>query len=71
PHKDPFAMADKLFEEARQTSPLVFVDFHAEGTSEKIALGWHLDGKASAVVGTHTHVQTADARIYPYGTAYI
>ncbi|WP_025114003.1 TIGR00282 family metallophosphoesterase [Lysinibacillus fusiformis] len=71
PHEDPFAMAEKLIEEARQTSPLVFVDFHAEATSEKIALGWHLDGKASAVVGTHTHVQTADARIYPNGTAYI
>lgn len=71
PHEDPFAMAEQLIEEARKTSPLVFVDFHAEATSEKIALGWHLDGKASAVVGTHTHVQTADARIYPNGTAYI
>ncbi|WP_016992844.1 TIGR00282 family metallophosphoesterase [Lysinibacillus boronitolerans] len=71
PHEDPFAMADQLIAEARQISPLVFVDFHAEATSEKIALGWHLDGKASAVVGTHTHVQTADARIYPQGTAYI
>lgn len=64
-------MADKLVEEARKTSPLVFVDFHAEVTSEKIALGWHLDGRVSAVVGTHTHVQTADSRIYPGGTAYI
>lgn len=64
-------MADELVAEARKTSPLVFVDFHAEVTSEKIALGWHLDGRASAVVGTHTHVQTADARIYPGGTAYI
>lgn len=71
PHEDPFAMADELVAEARKTSPLVFVDFHAEVTSEKIALGWHLDGRASAVVGTHTHVQTADARIYPGGTAYI
>ncbi|KGR74003.1 TIGR00282 family metallophosphoesterase [Ureibacillus sinduriensis] len=71
PHEDPFAMADKLVEEARKTSPLVFVDFHAEVTSEKIALGWHLDGRVSAVVGTHTHVQTADSRIYPGGTAYI
>lgn len=71
PHEDPFAMIDELVAEAKQTSPLVFVDFHAEATSEKIAMGWHLDGRASAVVGTHTHVQTADARIYPGGTAYI
>lgn len=71
PHEDPFAMADELVVEARQVSPLVWVDFHAEATSEKIALGWHLDGRVSAVVGTHTHVQTADARIYPGGTAYI
>ncbi|CAM5183316.1 Metallophosphoesterase OS=Ureibacillus acetophenoni OX=614649 GN=SAMN05877842_104112 PE=4 SV=1 [Ureibacillus acetophenoni] len=71
PHDDPFAVADELVEEARKKSPLVFVDFHAEVTSEKIALGWHLDGRVSAVVGTHTHVQTADARIYPGGTAYI
>ncbi|MBO1911676.1 YmdB family metallophosphoesterase, partial [Microvirga sp. 3-52] len=52
-------------------SPLVFVDFHAEATSEKIAMGFHLDGRASAVVGTHTHVQTADDRILPKGTAYL
>ncbi|MCP1144143.1 TIGR00282 family metallophosphoesterase [Lysinibacillus endophyticus] len=71
PHEDPFAVADDLVEEARKTSPLIFVDFHAEVTSEKIALGWHLDGRVSALVGTHTHVQTADARIYPGGTAYI
>lgn len=71
PHEDPFAMADELVDEARKVSPLVWVDFHAEATSEKIALGWHLDGRVSAVVGTHTHVQTADARIYPGGTAYI
>ena len=71
PHEDPFKMADELVAEARKTSPLVFVDFHAEATSEKIALGWHLDGRASVVVGTHTHVQTADNRIYPNGTAYI
>ncbi|MEE1132933.1 MAG: TIGR00282 family metallophosphoesterase [Caryophanon sp.] len=71
PHDDPFAKADELIEEAKKISPLVFVDFHAEATSEKIALGWHLDGRASVVVGTHTHVQTADSRIYPGGTAYI
>jgi calcineurin-like phosphoesterase len=49
----------------------VLVDFHAEATSEKVALGWHLDGRVTAVVGTHTHVPTADARVLPGGTAYI
>jgi hypothetical protein len=49
----------------------VLVDFHAEATSEKIAMGWHLDGRVSAVVGTHTHVQTSDARVLPKGTAYL
>lgn len=71
PHDDPFEKAEKLLEEAHAISPLVFVDFHAEATSEKIAMGWHLDGKASVVVGTHTHVQTADERILPGGTAYL
>ncbi len=50
---------------------IIFVDFHAEATSEKVAMGWHLDGRVAAVVGTHTHVQTADDRILPHGTAYI
>src|SRR5262249_12725599 len=50
---------------------IIFVDFHAEATSEKLAMGWHLDGKVTAVVGTHTHVQTADDRILPKGTAYL
>ena len=50
---------------------IIFVDFHAEATSEKLAMGWHLDGKVTAVVGTHTHVQTADERILPQGTAYL
>ena len=50
---------------------IVLVDFHAEATSEKIAMGWHLDGEVTAVVGTHTHVQTADEQILPGGTAYI
>ncbi len=50
---------------------IVFVDFHAEATSEKIAMGWYLDGKVTAVVGTHTHVQTADERVLPKGTAYL
>lgn len=67
----PFRAADHEIEMLRESTPLIFVDFHAEATSEKIALGWYLDGKVSAVVGTHTHVQTADERILPGGTAYI
>lgn len=50
---------------------MIFVDFHAEATSEKVAMGWHLDGKASAVVGTHTHVPTSDERVLPNGTAFL
>lgn len=71
PHDCPFEMVDHMVEEAKKKSPYIFVDFHAEATSEKIAFGWHLDGRASVVVGTHTHVQTADNRILPQGTAYI
>lgn len=68
---DPFRVADHLIEDARKKTPLIFIDFHAETTSEKLALGWYLDGKISALVGTHTHVQTADERIFPAGTAYL
>jgi 2',3'-cyclic-nucleotide 2'-phosphodiesterase len=68
---DPFAVALREIEAVKQRARIVFVDFHAEATSEKIAMGWHLDGKATAVVGTHTHVQTADDRILPRGTAYL
>ncbi|WP_066396314.1 TIGR00282 family metallophosphoesterase [Neobacillus mesonae] len=67
----PFQKADELISIARERTPLIFVDFHAEVTSEKQALGWYLDGKVSAVVGTHTHVQTGDHRILPGGTAYL
>ncbi|WP_243289808.1 TIGR00282 family metallophosphoesterase [Bacillus sp. FJAT-47783] len=67
----PFRYADKLVQEAKKRTPFIFVDFHAEATSEKQAMGWYLDGQVSAVVGTHTHVQTADNRILPGGTAYI
>ena len=55
----------------RERTPIIFVDFHAEATSEKQAMGWYLDGRVSAVVGTHTHVQTADNRILPKGTGYL
>jgi metallophosphoesterase (TIGR00282 family) len=67
----PFKKADELIEEASKRTPIIFVDFHAEATSEKQAMAWYLDGRVSAVVGTHTHVQTADERILPSGTAYI
>jgi len=68
---DPFAGVLREIEALKQRTRVVFVDFHAEATSEKIAMGWHLDGKVTAVVGTHTHVQTADERILPKGTAYL
>ena len=66
---DPFASFDKALTELK--TPHVFVDFHCEATSEKVAFGWHCNGRASAVVGTHTHVQTADEQVLPGGTAYI
>jgi metallophosphoesterase (TIGR00282 family) len=68
---DPFTSVLREIETLKQRTRIVFVDFHAEATSEKIAMGWHLDGKVTAVVGTHTHVQTADERILPKGTAYL
>jgi 2',3'-cyclic-nucleotide 2'-phosphodiesterase len=68
---DPFAVVLKEIEALRPRARILFVDFHAEATSEKVAMGWHLDGRATAVVGTHTHVQTADERILPKGTAYL
>jgi len=68
---DPFRVVETEIEAVRQEARVIFVDFHAEATSEKVAMGWHLDGRATAVVGTHTHVQTADERILPRGTAYI
>lgn len=67
----PFRVADREIARLKEETPIVFVDFHAEATSEKAALGWYLDGRASAVIGTHTHVQTADERVLPGGTAYI
>lgn len=67
----PFRSADRIIEEMRKRTKIIFVDFHTEATSENLAMGWYLDGKVSAVVGTHTHVQTADERILPNGTAYI
>ena len=67
----PFQKADELVPELRKDTPIIIVDMHAEATSESQAMGWHLDGRVSAVVGTHRHVQTADERVLPKGTAYI
>lgn len=71
PIDDPFSKADEILAEMKQETPAVFVDFHAEATAEKMAMGWYLDGKVSAVIGTHTHIPTADARILPGGTGYL
>jgi len=68
---DPFRKADELLAALLADVAVVLVDMHAETTSEKIAMGWYLDGRATAVVGTHTHVATADERVLPEGTAYI
>src|SRR5256885_8812267 len=68
---DPFSVGLRESDRLRERARIIFVDFHAEATSEKLAMGWYLDGKVSAVVGTHTHVQTADARILPNGTAHL
>ena len=67
----PFLTGLSAIEQIRKQTPVIIVDFHAEATSEKQAFGWYVDGKVSAVIGTHTHVQTADERILPRGTAYI
>jgi metallophosphoesterase (TIGR00282 family) len=68
---DPFTVVLKEIDAIKARTRVIVVDFHAEATSEKIAMGWHLDGKVTLVVGTHTHVQTADERILPNGTAYM
>jgi 2',3'-cyclic-nucleotide 2'-phosphodiesterase len=69
--RSPFAEIDSVLERLDRETDLVIVDFHAEVTSEKVAMGWHLDGRVAAVLGSHTHVPTADARVLPGGTAYI
>ncbi len=67
---DPFRKADEILSALDPAIKIRFVDFHAELTSEKVAMGWYLDGRATAIVGTHTHIPTADSRILPGGTAY-
>ncbi|CAN5596071.1 TIGR00282 family metallophosphoesterase [soil metagenome] len=69
--RSPFPVADEIMDSLKGTADAVIVDFHAELTSEKVAMGWHLDGRAAAVLGTHTHVPTAEARVLPGGTAHL
>ena len=69
--ENPFTVADELVQKLSKECDMIFVEFHAEATAEKIALGYYLDGKVTAVYGTHTHVQTADETILERGTAYI
>lgn len=69
--ENPFKVASNLVEELKEQADIIIIDFHAEATAEKIALGHYLDGKVTAIFGTHTHVQTADAKILPNGTGYI
>jgi len=71
PIDDPFKAADHAVARLSPNTKIIIADFHADASAEKIAMGWHLDGKVSAVLGTHTHIQTADATILPGGTAYI
>ena len=69
--RSPFSEIDSILQELDGRADHVLVDFHAEATSEKVAMGWHVDGRVTACVGTHTHVPTADARVLPGGTAYV
>jgi metallophosphoesterase (TIGR00282 family) len=71
PIDNPFTILDRILENESQKGDIIVVDFHAEATSEKVALGWYADGRVSAMLGTHTHIPTADARVLPKGTAYV
>jgi hypothetical protein len=71
PARSPFHVIDDILRRVERSADLVVVDFHGEATSEKVAMGWHLDGRVLAVLGTHTHVPTADGRVLPGGTAYL
>lgn len=70
-YENPFTCIDRILPELRAMSPNIIIDFHAEATSEKLCMGYYLDGLVSAVVGTHTHVPTADSRVLPKGTGYL
>ena len=67
----PFRAADQIIPVLKKKTPVIIIDFHAEATSEKNALGWYVDGQVTAVIGTHTHIQTADEKVFPKGTAFI
>lgn len=71
PMESPFAAVNDILDKVKEEADIIVVDLHAEATSEKVAMGWYLDGRVTAVVGTHTHIQTSDERILPKGTAYI
>ena len=71
PLECPFRAFDAIYNQSHLITPFLVVDFHAETTSEKEAMGWHADGRATAVIGTHTHVQTADEKVLPRGTGYL
>jgi metallophosphoesterase (TIGR00282 family) len=71
PLRSPFLIADEILKEMQKETKIIYVDMHAEATAEKMAMGFYLDGRVSAVIGTHTHVQTADERILPKGTGYL
>lgn len=71
PLENPFTTADRIVDAMKPDTDVILIDFHGEATSEKCAFGWYMDGRVSAVVGTHTHVQTADEKVLPQGTAYI
>ncbi|HSE41056.1 MAG TPA: TIGR00282 family metallophosphoesterase [Acidobacteriota bacterium] len=71
PSEDPFAIGQEVVNQIRKETPIILVDMHGEASSEKQAMGWFLDGKVSAVCGSHTHVPTADQRVLPGGTAYV
>jgi len=70
-YNNPFVEIDKILEDEKEGVDIIIIDWHAEATAEKVCMGWHLDGKVTAVLGTHTHIPTADARILPKGTAYV
>jgi metallophosphoesterase (TIGR00282 family) len=68
---DPFKAVDWAIDQIQKETSLIFIDFHAEATAEKVSMGWHVDGRASVLVGTHTHIPTNDARILPKGLGYL
>ena len=70
-YNNPFVEIDKILENEKEEADIIIIDWHAETTAEKVCMGWHLDGRVTALLGTHTHIPTADTRILPKGTAYV